>query len=647
MPTTASNALQPPTRKLVMLSATVKNTTSETTAQSTRDHASTLVEHVTDQMIAIVTSVSTTLHLIAPTSVLVTLTGLDQAVMNSQANVTQSAIKKADVTDTLSVTVNSASPTPIVLTTVNAYVTKTGAERTAPSTQVSVTQSVRNVTDQRPVTVSSVLAMPTVMLREPAAVSTTGQAPTVASTIKHSVTPNVAVKTQTMSVTDLLHVDVSNVSSTQAETNITETVSVTTTGVMKIVNSTRVTAQSSALAASVMEKTNATAVSLDTTISDDSSENPNSTHITYVSANNGGLDTIVPLMSENATSSVTVAGDHWPTNVTAVSNTPIKALTDSVNVLTHNGLVMTVKPSLVTVTQPVTTTEMVINQKAQIPVGHKAQRDASTVLSTLTAMKMVLVYVMMIGLKPILAQRNSDMAIAQYISENAGPTVAHATVQNSTTVQAVKSTEFSTMVYAHVTLTGSVRTVVNTTAHVTPTVTPVLAQTAMTVSTVSLTPTKTTQATVSVKDGTAMPTTITPASGLETNVSPGTENALLDVLHARTDTSQNNVQTVLKTPTSTNLAYVPAMLTGLASTVVNTSESVTHAVTDVPTTTTVLVTTVPSTPQMLEDSVSVMTAGPDLTAHSGNLSVTTSVTAAMTRLQLTELHQPTTTVYTV
>jgi hypothetical protein len=81
--------------------------------------------------------------------------------------------------------------------------------------------------------------------------------------------------------------------------------------------------------------------------------------------------------------------------------------------------------------------------------------------------------------------------------------------------------------------------------------------------------------------------------------------------------------------------------------VVNTSESVTHAVTDVPTTTTVLVTTVPSTPQMLEDSVSVMTAGPDLTAHSGNLSVTTSVTAAMTRLQLTELHQPTTTVYTV
>lgn len=379
MPTTASNALQPPTRKLVMLSATVKNTTSETTAQSTRDHATTLVEHVTDQMTVIVTSVSTTLHGIALTSVHVTPSGLETAVTNSQETVTQSAIKKADVTDTPPVTVTSVSPTPIVLTTVNAYVTKTGAERTAPSTQVSVTQSVRNVTDQRPVTVSSVLAMPTVMLREPAAVYQTGQAQTVAYTIKDTVTPSVAVKTQIMSVTDLLLADVTNVSSTHTETNITETVSVTTTGVMMIVNSTPVIAQFSALAAMVMEKTSATAVSLDTTLSDDSSENPKRTHTTYVSVNNGGLDTIVPHGPANVTSSVTAAGDQTPTNVTAVSNTPIKALTDTVHVLTHNGLVMTVKPSLVTVTQPATTTEMVINQKDQTAVGHKAQKAASTV----------------------------------------------------------------------------------------------------------------------------------------------------------------------------------------------------------------------------------------------------------------------------
>lgn len=95
------------------------------------------------------------------------------------------------------------------------------------------------------------------------------------------------------------------------------------------------------------------------------------------------------------------------------------------------------------------------------------------------------------------------------------------------------------------------------------------------------------------------------------------------------------------------MVYVPATLTGLATTVVNTSESVTHAVTDVATQAMMLVTTVPSTPLTLEDPVSVIMAGPEKTVHSGNLSVTTSVTDAMTRLQLTELHLPTTTVYTV
>jgi len=211
-------------------------------------------------------------------------------------------------------------------------------------------------------------------------------------------------------------------------------------------------------------------------------------------------------------------------------------------------------------------------------------------------MEMVLAYVMMIGLRPILAQRNSDMAIAQYISENAGPTVAHATVQNSTTVPAVRLTEFSPEAYAHATPTGSEKTVVNTTAHVTPTVTPVWDQDLMTVRTVSLTPTKTPQATVSVKAGTAMTITTMLASGVEINVTPGTENALLDVLIAPMDTSQNNVQAVYQTPTSTRMVYVPATLTGLATTVVNTSESVTHAVTDVATQAMVLVTTVPSTP---------------------------------------------------
>lgn len=57
MLTIVSNALQLPTKKKMTLSVTVKNSTTELTAQSIRDHATTLVEHVTDQATVIVTSV--------------------------------------------------------------------------------------------------------------------------------------------------------------------------------------------------------------------------------------------------------------------------------------------------------------------------------------------------------------------------------------------------------------------------------------------------------------------------------------------------------------------------------------------------------------------------------------------------------------
>jgi hypothetical protein len=57
MPTIVSNALQLPTKKKMTLSVTVKITTTELTAQSIRDHVTTLVEHVTDQATVIVTSV--------------------------------------------------------------------------------------------------------------------------------------------------------------------------------------------------------------------------------------------------------------------------------------------------------------------------------------------------------------------------------------------------------------------------------------------------------------------------------------------------------------------------------------------------------------------------------------------------------------
>lgn len=90
------------------------------------------------------------------TSVNVTPTGVVIHVINSLETVTQSVIKQVDVKDMESAIVTSVPPTPIVLITENAYVTQTGAERIAPSTQVSVTKSVRNVTDQRHVIVLSV-----------------------------------------------------------------------------------------------------------------------------------------------------------------------------------------------------------------------------------------------------------------------------------------------------------------------------------------------------------------------------------------------------------------------------------------------------------------------------------------------------------
>jgi len=90
------------------------------------------------------------------TSVNVTPTGVVIHVTNSPETVTQSVIKQVDVKDMESAIVTSVPPTPIVLITENAYVTQTGAERIAPSTQVSVTKSVRNVTDQRHVIVLSV-----------------------------------------------------------------------------------------------------------------------------------------------------------------------------------------------------------------------------------------------------------------------------------------------------------------------------------------------------------------------------------------------------------------------------------------------------------------------------------------------------------
>ena len=361
-PTIVSNALQPPTRKLMTLSVTVKNTTSETTVVNTRDHATTLVEHVTDQTTVIVTSVSITPHGTLLTSVPVMPTGQEMLVKISQATVTQSAIKNPDVMDTESATVTSVSPTPIVKTMENAYVTSTGAVRTAPSTQVSVTQSAPNVTAQRPVTVPSVLAMPTVMLKEPAVVSPTGQAQTVASTIKPCVSQPVT-PTKTQYVLDLFHATVLNALSTHPATNITKTVSVTTTGVMMTVNSTLVTAQYSVPDVTVMEKMSVTDVTLAGTRTetldmavDNSSENPNSMPITYVSVSNGGPVMTVQLMLENVTTSATVAGDQMPTNVNAVSNTPIKTPTDSVNVSTHNGPEMTAPHSLVTVTQPASNT---------------------------------------------------------------------------------------------------------------------------------------------------------------------------------------------------------------------------------------------------------------------------------------------------
>lgn len=331
MPTTASNALQPPTKKLMTISVTVSPTTTEMTAQPIRDHATILVEHVTDQLSVIVTSVSTMLHGTSLITVNVMLSGQAKDVKTSLEAVIQSAIKRADVTDTESQTVPSVSPMLTVPTTETAYVTRTGPEMTAPSTQVNATQSARNVTALRPVTVSSASETPTVIMKAPADVTPTGQEPTVPPTTKATVTPLVIAVTLAMSVPDLLLVTALHALSMLAVTNITETVSATTTGEMMTASSTLEIAQFYVPAALESTTMSVTAVSLATTIMDDSSENLSSMHTTYVSANSGGQDMTVQHMLENATLYATAAGDQNPTNATVVSNTPIKTQQDIVN----------------------------------------------------------------------------------------------------------------------------------------------------------------------------------------------------------------------------------------------------------------------------------------------------------------------------
>lgn len=332
MPTTASNALQPPTKKRQTTSVTVRNTTSEMTAQSIRDHATILVEHVTDQLTVIVTSVSTTPHGTMLTTVYVTPSGQEMHVKISLETVIQSAIKRADATDTAPQIVPSVSPMLIVRTTENVCVTRTGPERIAPSTQVSVTQSAKNVTALRTVTALSASATPIVMPKEPVAVLPTGQDPTVPPTTKAIVTLPVIQIKPAMSVPDLLHATALNALCTHPVTNITETVNAMMTGEMKTVNSTLEIAHVYAPAATALLMMNVAAVSLATTITDDSSENQSSTHITYVSANSGGQDMTVQHMLENATIYATAAGDQTQTNVTVVSTTPIKTPPETVNV---------------------------------------------------------------------------------------------------------------------------------------------------------------------------------------------------------------------------------------------------------------------------------------------------------------------------
>jgi hypothetical protein len=152
-----------------------------------------------------------------------------------------------------------------------------------------------------------------------------------------------------------------------------------------------------------------------------------------------------------------------------------------VNVSILNGPELIAQPSLVTVTQHVNKKTKVINHRDQRVVSLKAQKAAHTVSITLIAMLMVLVYVMMTGHRTTQELRSSDMPIVLSIWENAGPTVKVVMDPNLMTVRPVNITQHWPTVFALAALTGSVKTVVNTTVSATPTVTDVLDQTQMTV----------------------------------------------------------------------------------------------------------------------------------------------------------------------
>lgn len=272
-----------------------------------------------------------------------------------------------------------------------------------------------------------------------------------------------------------------------------------------------------------------------------------------------------------------------------------------------------------------------INHRDQRAVGLKAQKAASSALSTLTVMAMVLAYVMMTGHRLIQAQRSSDMPTALYTWENAGPTVATVLAQNSTTVPDVKITEFYLMASVPVTKTGSEKTVANTMVLATTCVMHVWDQTAMTVRTVSLTPMKTPLDIVYVRAGiTQMIKPITD-SGAEISVPNGTEPALMDALHVTMDTHQINVHHVYLTHTSTKMVYVNVTQTGPPTIVVNTSENVIHAVMVALPQAMVVVTAVPYTHMTKADSAYVIMTSPERTALSTKPTVTTNVLAVMTR----------------
>jgi len=195
-----------------------------------------------------------------------------------------------------------------------------------------------------------------------------------------------------------------------------------------------------------------------------------------------------------------------------------------------------------------------------------------------------------------------------------------------------------------------VKTVVNTTVSVTPTVTDVLDQMPMIVSIVYQTLMKTIRESVSVSHGIELMIMNMEAAGVEITVPNGMDSALMHVAPVPTDTSQNNVKHVCQMHSGTKTVSVNVTQTGLATTVMSTLENVTNVVTDVLIQAMMLVTNVPSTPNLRMELVCVWQAGPEVTVLSGRAFVTTNVKAAMTRHTATlkmEMDPPTTTVSTV